>query len=45
MPAIIEAAKDAGAGWVVVEQDMPSMGLAPLQCIEKSRQYLKSIGV
>ena len=45
MPAIIKAAEDAGAQWVVVEQDMPSMGLAPLQCIEKSRQYLKSIGV
>ena len=43
-PAILEAAKDAGAEWVVVEQDKPSMGLTPLQCIEKSREYLKTIG-
>ncbi len=43
-PAILEAAKDAGAAWVVVEQDKPSMGLTPLECIEKSRNYLKSIG-
>ena len=43
-PAILEAAKDAGAGWVIVEQDKPSMGLTPMECIEKSRKYLKSIG-
>lgn len=43
-PAILAAAKDAGAGWVIVEQDQPSMGLTPLQCIAKSREYLKSIG-
>ena len=43
-PAILEAAKDAGVTWVVVEQDNPSMGLTPLASIEKSRQYLKSIG-
>ena len=43
-PAILAAAADAGAQWVVVEQDKPSMGLTPLQSIEKSRQYLKSIG-
>lgn len=43
-PAILEAAKDAGATWVIVEQDKPSMGLTPMECIEKSRNYLKSIG-
>ncbi|MBQ3063929.1 MAG: sugar phosphate isomerase/epimerase [Clostridia bacterium] len=43
-PAILEAAKDAGVIWVVVEQDKPSMGLTPLTSIEKSRQFLKSIG-
>ena len=43
-PAILEAAKDAGAEWVVVEQDSPSMGLTPLECAEKSRAYLKTIG-
>ena len=43
-PSILEAAKDAGAEWVVVEQDNPSMGLTPLECAAKSRAYLKTIG-
>ena len=43
-PEILDAAKLAGTEWIVVEQDKPSMGLTPLECIEKSRQYLKSIG-
>lgn len=43
-PAILSASKDAGAEWVVVEQDKPSMGLSPLESITKSREYLKSIG-
>ena len=43
-PSIIEASKVAGASWLVVEQDNPSMGLSSLECIEKSRSYLKSIG-
>ncbi len=43
-PAILKAAEESGAEWVVVEQDKPSMGLSPLECAEKSRNYLKSIG-
>ena len=43
-PPIIEAARASGAKWVVVEQDKASMGLTPLQSIEKSIQYLKKIG-
>ena len=42
-PAIVKAAKECGAQWLVVEQDKPSMGLTPLQCIEKSINYLKTI--
>ena len=45
MPAIVKAAEGAGAQWVVVEQDQPSMELTPMQCAEKSREYLKSIGL
>lgn len=41
-PAILAAAKDAGASWVVVEQDSPSMGLDELACAQKSIEYLKS---
>jgi len=44
MPAILEASVDAGASWVVVEQDEPSMGLARMECITKSREYLKTLG-
>lgn len=43
-PEILKASEDAGAEWVVVEQDQPSMGLTPLECAAKSREYLKSIG-
>ena len=43
-PAILAAAEEAGAQWVVVEQDKPSMGLTPMECAQKSISYLKSIG-
>ncbi len=42
-PAILEAAKDAGALWVVVEQDQPTLGLAPIECAEKSINYIKTL--
>ena len=32
IPAIITASERAGAQWLVVEQDMPSMGKTPLEC-------------
>ena len=43
-PAILAASEEAGATWVVVEQDNPSMGLTPMECIAKSREYLKTVG-
>ena len=43
-PSILKAAEDAGAEWVVVEQDNPSLGLTPMECAAKSRAYLKTIG-
>ena len=43
MPAIIAASEDAGAEWLVVEQDQPSMGLDPMQCAEKAIGYLRSL--
>ena len=42
-PAILAAAEDAGAGWVVVEQDSPALGKTPLECAKMSIDYLKSI--
>lgn len=44
-PEIIEASEAAGAGWLVVEQDRPSLGLSPMECADISRKYLRSIGV
>lgn len=43
-PAILAAAEQAGAEWVVVEQDNPSMGLTAMESIEKSREYLRELG-
>lgn len=40
--AILEASKAAGARWVVVEQDNPSMGKTPLECAQMSIEYLNS---
>ncbi len=42
-PPILEAAVEAGAQWVVVEQDQ-SVGRTPMQAITMSREYLKSLG-
>jgi len=44
VPAIIKAAEEAGSQWLVVEQDRPSDGNSPLECIRMSREYLRSIG-
>ena len=41
---ILNAANDAGAGWLVVEQDQPSMGLTPMECAKKSIEHLKTLG-
>ena len=43
IPAILEASEEAGAGWVVVEQDSPSMGKTPMECVKMSIEYLKGI--
>lgn len=43
MPAILAAAKSAGTKWVIVELDSPSMGLSPMECVEQSINYLKTI--
>ncbi len=43
MPAIIAAAEAAGAEWLVVEQDQPSMGLSPIECAKKSIGYLRAL--
>lgn len=44
MPAILDASVKAGAEWVVVEQDEPSMGLSRMDSIKASIEYMRSIG-
>ncbi len=44
IPSIIDAAKDAGAKWLIVEQDRPTPGKNPMDEVTISREYLKSIG-
>jgi len=43
IPAILEAAADAGAKWLIVEQDRASMGLDAMESAAMSVKYLKSI--
>lgn len=44
VPNILDASVKAGAEWVVVEQDQPSLNRTPLECIKLSRDYLKLLG-
>lgn len=41
--AILKASEKAGASWVVVEQDNPSMDKTPLECAQMSIEYLNGI--
>lgn len=41
IPAIIKAAEESGSKWLIVEQDDPSMGKTPMECITMSINYLK----
>ena len=43
-PAIIKAARDAGASWVVAEQDNPSMGLSRMESAKISIDYITKVG-
>ena len=40
---IVDAAKDAGASWIIAEQDEPSMGKSRLECAEMSIKYMEKI--
>lgn len=44
MPNILKASEKAGAKWVVVEQDRPSMDKTPMECAAMSRHYLSTLG-
>lgn len=40
---ILKASEEAGAEWVIVEQDEPALDKTPLECAEMSVKYLKSL--
>jgi sugar phosphate isomerase/epimerase len=40
---LLDASVFAGAEWVVIEQDNPSMGKTPFECAEMSIKYLKGL--
>ena len=42
IPALVEASEKAGAQWLIVEQDEPSMGKSPMECARMSNNYLRS---
>ena len=44
-PAILTASEEAGAEWVIVEQDKPALGKTSMECADMSRKYLKGLGV
>lgn len=43
VPALLSAAKDVCAEWIIVEQDDPTPGKTAYECVEDSVKYLKSI--
>lgn len=44
IPSILSASEDAGAEWVVVEQDRPGPDKTPMESIRASREYLATQG-
>ena len=43
MPAIVQAARESGVTWFIVEQDVPSLGKTAMESAEMSVQYLQSL--
>jgi hypothetical protein len=41
--ALMNAAEAAGSKWLIVEQDQPSMGKTPMECVAMSMEYVKKI--
>ena len=43
VPAIIKAAVKAESQWLIVEQDQPSLGKSPMECVAMSMEYIKQL--
>ena len=43
VPAVLDAAKDAGVEWLIVEFDEPEAGMTAFECAKESYDYLTSL--
>ena len=43
VPAVLEAAKEVGVEWLIVELDEPEAGMTALECAKESYDYLASL--
>ncbi len=43
VPALLKAAEEVGSKWIIIEQDQPSMGKTPMECVAMSIEYLKKV--
>ena len=43
VPAVLEAAKETGVEWLIVELDEPEAGMTALECAKESLDYLKKL--
>ncbi len=43
VPAVLEAAKETGVEWLIIELDEPEVGKTPLECAKDSLDYLKPL--
>ena len=43
IPSIVKASEEAGAKWLVVEQDFPTEGMTSVECARESLAYLRSL--
>ncbi len=43
VPALVKTAEEVGSKWLIVEQDQPSLGKTPIECVEMSIEYLKNL--
>ena len=41
VPALLDAAREVGTQWLIVEQDQPNGGRTRMECAAKSAEYLK----
>ncbi len=44
IPSLLAASEEAGAAWVVVEQDEPAPGMTRLDSVRESRAFLHTLG-